>query len=148
WPTCGRHYCYYVARSALSPYNGSILKGISDGLSYGQGLKEMDKPVRFSPLLSCSWGCRRALYLEHIFGEIWVLGVYCAMHPPHPAYIDGENQDAINLIFELITTLYQVTSFHFTIGNLAKVVARGFKDPSFLPGYGHSWFPTYYSFLV
>ncbi|PWZ12250.1 Histone deacetylase HDT1 [Zea mays] len=115
-----------------------------------------------------------------------VKGVYCAMHPPHPAYIDGENQDAINLflgifnhkmenqlfywplpsddaslnlvfrkilwmpslracfgalfdddpkkwrmyayfivsagsIFELITTLYQVTSFHFTIGNLAKV---------------------------
>ncbi|PWZ39380.1 Histone deacetylase HDT1 [Zea mays] len=42
------------------------------------------------------------------------------MHPPHPAYIDGENQDAINLIFELITTLYQVTSSHFTIGNLAK----------------------------
>ncbi|KAL5674916.1 hypothetical protein ACJX0J_011047, partial [Zea mays] len=149
------------------------------------------------------WAATRGFKLEMVLGEGGFGGVYCAMHPPHLAYIDGENQDAINLfwgifnhkmenqlfywplpsddaslnlvfrkilwmpslracfgalfdddpkkwrmyayfivsagslmmkekfvlilsvpfcsIFELITTLYQVTSFHFTIGNLAKV---------------------------
>uniref|UniRef100_A0A804M9R6 Nucleoplasmin-like domain-containing protein n=1 Tax=Zea mays TaxID=4577 RepID=A0A804M9R6_MAIZE len=66
------------------------------------------------------WAATRGFKLEMVLGEGGFGGVYCAMHPPHLAYIDGENQDAINLIFELITTLYQVTSFHFTIGNLAK----------------------------
>eukprot|EP00267_Zea_mays_P050770 XP_020403620.1 uncharacterized protein LOC103648365 [Zea mays] len=84
------------------------------------------------------WAATRGFKLEMVLGE-GGFGFSCsekAIVAPRCKTIEKRKLVIDVNIFELITTLYQVTSFHFTIGNLAKILHFLLSTVKCEPRYG------------